>query len=98
MQYSEEAQKPRVAMWATECEDFLTPWYTYAARALMLPLGALSLYFIYWRWYVLPLSSIVLLCDAVTTQHTRTACLTCIASSRLLCVSSAQNSAAATAR
>jgi hypothetical protein len=55
--YDAAAAKPRAALWATECEDFITPWYTYAARFLMLPLGALSLYFIYWRWCVLPLNS-----------------------------------------
>jgi cellulose synthase/poly-beta-1,6-N-acetylglucosamine synthase-like glycosyltransferase len=43
---------------ATEDEDFITPWYTYAMRVLMFPLGALIFYFIYWRWYNYPRSGI----------------------------------------
>ncbi|KAG5191782.1 hypothetical protein JKP88DRAFT_174122, partial [Tribonema minus] len=45
-----DAATQEVAAWgSTEDEDFVTPWYTYAMRALMPPLSALIAYFIYWR-------------------------------------------------
>jgi cellulose synthase/poly-beta-1,6-N-acetylglucosamine synthase-like glycosyltransferase len=54
-----DAAEEEAANWlASEDEDFVTPWYTHAMRALMVPLGALIFYFIYWRWYNYPRSNI----------------------------------------
>jgi cellulose synthase/poly-beta-1,6-N-acetylglucosamine synthase-like glycosyltransferase len=54
-----DAAEEEAANWlATEDEDFVTPWYTHAMRVLMVPLGVLIFYFIYWRWYNYPRSNI----------------------------------------
>ena len=54
-----DAAAEEAAAWgSTEDDDFVTPWYTYAMRALMFPLGFLIFYFIFWRMYNFPRSHV----------------------------------------
>lgn len=58
MIFDASSQEKGASTWATEDRDFVTPWYTYAIRFLMFPLGVLIFYFMYWRWYNYPRSGL----------------------------------------